>query len=326
MTAMKTTMALLALTTLTACDDIVASKPDRDRADSTYRAAMSDYQAGRMPQAIDGFKKACVANPANASARFQLACLLQDSAKDYVGAFCAYREYLLQSPESEKAKLAADRLAVCEREMAKAFIAKHAPQAAQDALRRAQESKAAQTKAESEGAKQKSALEAANREIESLRQEIARLKKYMREDAEKDAANVQPVVSKDEIAAAKKLVSGDESATVVSSEDLAAAKRLVESDSAEPPPLLTQAPDAKARRDAAREAEKKAPAKAEPNLHEKRPETYVIQEGDTLYKLALRFYGRASAWNAIRNANKAVISTDGRLRKGQKIVLPDLDR
>ena len=49
---------------------------------------------------------------------------------------------------------------------------------------------------------------------------------------------------------------------------------------------------------------------------------YVVQEGDTLYKLAIRFYGRRDAWKTIREANKAIVSTDGRIRTGQRLKLP----
>lgn len=323
MTLMKTATAILALTTLTACDNVGNSDFARDRADSTYRAAMSDYQAGRLPQAIEGFKKTCMANPANSSARFQLACLLQDSVKDYAGAFCAYREYLLQCPKSEKAELAADRLAVCEREMAKMLTEKYASQAAQDAIRQSQESLAARTKAEADLAKVEKELETVNRELEALRQENARLKNYMRGDEELELSSV----SKEDVAAAKALADDGSEADEPSLADaLSEARRLAEEDGREAPPLLVQAPDAKANRAAQKEAEKQKSDKPDPYPHETRPETYVIQEGDTLYKIAIRFYGRASFWQRIRNANRATISTDGRLRVGQKIILPNVDR
>ena len=48
-----------------------------------------------------------------------------------------------------------------------------------------------------------------------------------------------------------------------------------------------------------------------------------MQEGDTLYKIAMRFYGKRSAWTKIRDANKTVISTDGRVNAGERIVLPE---
>ena len=68
------------------------------------------------------------------------------------------------------------------------------------------------------------------------------------------------------------------------------------------------------------------PPKEEPKVeeppHEEKPATYVVEEGDTLYKLALRFYGKRSAWQKIRDANKATVTTDGRIQAGQTLVLP----
>lgn len=321
MSLTKTLTALTALTVLTACDRIANADFERDRADRTYRAAMDDYRAGRIPQAIDGLKKTCSANPANASARFQLACLLQDSAKDYVSAFCAFREYLLQRPESEKAKLAEDRMSVCEREMARVLTERFAPQAVQDALRDVQEVRAAQAKIESERAKLKSELETAMRDLARMRQENARLKELMR-----DEVGSEPAVSEyaKDVAEAKRAVDEDAGAGADIADEIAEAKKLVSSDAAEPPPMLSQAEDAQAKRAAAREAAKNV---RKPVLypHEHRPATYVVQEGDTLYKIAVRFYGRASAWSKIRSANKATISMDGRVREGQKIVLPPGD-
>ena len=321
MSLTKTLTALTALTVLTACDRIANADFERDRADRAYRAAMDDYRAGRIPQAIDGLKKTCSANPANASARFQLACLLQDSAKDYVSAFCAFREYLLQRPESEKAKLAEDRMSVCEREMARVLTERFAPQAVQDALRDVQEVRAAQAKIESERAKLKSELETAMRDLARMRQENARLKELMR-----DEVGSEPAVSEyaKDVAEAKRAVDEDAGAGADIADEIAEAKKLVSSDAAEPPPMLSQAEDAKAKRAAAREAAQNV---SKPVLypHEHRPATYVVQEGDTLYKIAVRFYGRASAWSKIRSANKATISMDGRVREGQKIVLPPGD-
>jgi nucleoid-associated protein YgaU len=81
--------------------------------------------------------------------------------------------------------------------------------------------------------------------------------------------------------------------------------------------LLPEQPqDAKAKRDEKRKVSEKAAPEAQ------RPATYVIQEGDTLYKIANKFYGRTSAWKQIRDANKALITTDGRVKSGDEIKLP----
>ena len=86
--------------------------------------------------------------------------------------------------------------------------------------------------------------------------------------------------------------------------------------SAGPSILPARAAGDVARRDAQAAAGEKKPSGPV------RPETYVVQEGDTLYAIAKRFYGRLSAWKEIRDANKAVISADNRLRAGDTIKLP----
>ena len=53
-----------------------------------------------------------------------------------------------------------------------------------------------------------------------------------------------------------------------------------------------------------------------------RPDTYVIQPGDTLMTIASRFYGSRSKWRDIREANKATIPLNGSVRAGQTIKLP----
>jgi nucleoid-associated protein YgaU len=52
------------------------------------------------------------------------------------------------------------------------------------------------------------------------------------------------------------------------------------------------------------------------------PETYTVEEGDTLMRISAKFYGTNRKWREIREANKTVISPDGRVRTGQVIKLP----
>ena len=52
------------------------------------------------------------------------------------------------------------------------------------------------------------------------------------------------------------------------------------------------------------------------------PGSYTVQQGETLSEIARRFYGHESAWKKIQDANKAIISVDGRVNAGQTIVLP----
>ena len=52
------------------------------------------------------------------------------------------------------------------------------------------------------------------------------------------------------------------------------------------------------------------------------PETYTVEEGDTLMRISAKFYGTNRRWRDIRDANKEIISSDGRVKMGQVIKLP----
>jgi len=326
---MKTTLKILttatAIACLTACDRVGGREFARERADRVYRTAMDDYRAGRLAQAVEGLKEVCGRDPSNSSARFQLACLLQDTGTDYFGAACAFREYIAQQPSSDKARLAKERFAACEKEVAKALAAKYKLDAVGDGQKLVDEARAECAAVKERNKKLSSDLQAAMRRISTLVQETERLKTAI--STESPDENAAPEVR--EIKDAKALLDEDENAAPDEKEIKNAKALLEEDDDADAKPVIQQAPDAKAKRDAAREAEAKAAAEkaanAEP-LHEKRPDKYVVQDGDTLYKIAMRFYGRSSAWILIRDANKAVISTDGRVKSGQTITLPQPPR
>ncbi len=52
-------------------------------------------------------------------------------------------------------------------------------------------------------------------------------------------------------------------------------------------------------------------------------DTYTVQSGDSLSKIAQRQYGSASAWTKIYNANKTTIGDNPDLIKpGQKLTIP----
>ena len=296
----KIMMMLTAAMTLTACDYIEKQDFKKERASSEYRSAMEDYRAGRLAEAVKGLKNVCYKDPANASARFQLACLLQDYSKDYLGAICAYTEYLMQHPESEKTSLASKRRLDCEKLLASELSSKYGLNNVEEQLKRIEEITAQVKAGEDRNRKLAEELAKAESRIAALTRDNDRMNSMLRDENAKLTA--------EEIKDAKDL--------------------LDEADDAIATPLIVQAPDAKEKRDqaraeqkAARAAEKAEKESSRPKL-EARPEVYTVVEGDTLYQIASRFYGRSSAWRLIRDANKAVISTDGRIRPGQKLRLP----
>ncbi len=54
----------------------------------------------------------------------------------------------------------------------------------------------------------------------------------------------------------------------------------------------------------------------------KEPRTYVVQPGDSLFRVAEKYYGDSTKWKIIRDANRARIDPDGRIRAGQIIIVP----
>ena len=314
----KTLAALAILTTLTACDRAARQDLASERESRSYRAAMADYKAGRVDAALAGFEKTIREEPANASARFQYACLLQDKKHDWLGAICHYREFLLQSPGSDKAKLAKDRLAICEQ----MYANKLAKAGAGDAAAPSPSLAATERKC----AKLAGELETAEARLAALSEENARLRRMLGAvgadggAVARSADDVRSLLDDDEGDRLK--ISPDAQALFRDEDDASDAARTVPDDVLALGREEDDGPRVALPQGRSTAGVRKEPPKTEEPPHEEKPATYVVQEGDTLYKLALRFYGKRSAWQRIRDANKATVTTDGRIQTGQTLVLP----
>jgi len=309
---MKKLMAMMLLATMTACD--YAEKRDlrHERKSHAYQEAMADYQAGRLDSAVKGFLQVVRKDPSNSSARFQLACLLLDVRKDYQGAFCAFQEYLVQEPESDKAQMARERCDICAREMAKEMAVRYGLNSTKglmaeiESLKRElkeirtqkvtleRELEASQVRANGLAAEREKLLAMIRGEgTESAeRPQIAGVKDLL--DEEEDELSLKPSADPAELKSLK-----DEE------EDVAKVEMPKPDKPSKPKPVVKEEP----------------PPPSGPQLEEK-PEFYTVQEGDTLIRIATRFYGRPLAWKKIREANKALISTDAKVRAGTVIRLP----
>jgi len=306
---MKKLTALMALTILTACDYVEQAGFDRDRADSLYMSAMNDYRAGRMDAAVDGFRRAVQKDPSNASARFQLACLLQDTKTDFLGAFCGYHEYLSQHPTSDKSKMAADRLAKCELELAKHLAEKYGL-SEKDGLVKEN----AALKDDLRAAEVRIAT--AEKEAESLRARVTALgaeRERLLAVIKGGTVGGKSSGNGPSVREAKDLLEEDDGIDRIMTSADAAALRTEASETLSSGSSLLPANTGRVARVA-----KEEPAGEVRQI----PETHVVQEGDTLYGISKRYYGRLSVWKRIRDMNKELISADNRLHVGDTLKLP----
>lgn len=315
---MKRLMALMALTVLTACDYSARKDIRSERDDRLYRAAMDDYRAGRMEAAFSGFEKAVKNDPSNASARFQLACLQQDLKKDYLSAYCGYREYLLQHPESDRSKLAKDRMAICEGEMARALATKHGLNSAEESEKRLANALAEIKTLKDRVAAAEKNLGSSQERVRALSAERERLIGAVKgiDEGGSEVSDSQSILKE------KESLDRETAEETGRQQDVLTAKHLLEEDDGDEAStgsslIPVRKPEKAVVQEAAPSAEKK-----EEDKGPARPKTYVVEEGDTLYGVAKRFYGSIRAWKAIREANKALISSDNRLKAGDTIILP----
>jgi nucleoid-associated protein YgaU len=63
-------------------------------------------------------------------------------------------------------------------------------------------------------------------------------------------------------------------------------------------------------------------ATAEEASHEPRQEIYTVEAGDTLSRIAQRFYGNANDYMRIYEANRHTLDNPDVIRPGQELVIP----
>ena len=301
---LKTAAILAILATLSGCDRLNSRKArESDRDNATFRAAMADYQAGRLDAAIEGFEKVIESSPMNVTARFQLASLQHDHQHNYLEAIANYRIYAEMAPKSDKQTVAIERAKLCE-DQYKAKVeqdirnSENAGMVAE--LKQLKERIAEMEEQEKEYQK---LLAGKDREIADLQKQNTRVRRFVGSIGDGESTE-RPVV----VADVKKLLDEeeDDEDRIRFSADVAQLLRDEPEESMETPLPVSE------------KKEPKPPKPEEPVM----PDTYTVQEGDTLYKIAKDHYGTVSAWKDIRDANKDKITTDGRIKAGQTITLP----
>lgn len=308
----------------------------QERSTRLYTNAMDDYRAGRLDAAIKGFERVVLDEPKSYSAHFQLATLLHDVRKDYIGAIAHYRAYLALRPASDKANVANDRVKLCETLLSSDIIKKAAvgPESLKREMQKLTEERdglAAKVR------KLELQLEEAEKQIVGLKKDNESQHAIIASFSE-DGDVKRPTRAKDALAELAAMEAEDKRRSMKPTD-----AELLDDDTP-PSRTRTSAEISKLRAEAEREEQedrknafahsvttnrsgfamdtsfgKKKKSKANSAAI---PETYTVQDGDTLFAISTRFYGNATKWRAIRELNKATIPMDGRLRAGQSIRLP----
>ena len=329
---------------------------------SSVRAnAMEDYQAGRIDAAIAGFQHVLKNDPKDYLAHFQLATLLQEQRKDYQGALVHFSLYLDMRPAEDKTTLAADRIEQCRNMMLAEQSRKNgsapvrAPVAPDVSKKQAEENarlaaEVAKLRSENKnlryllsslggsGKGRAASLSAEAKKLlaelhvseteETRRRPIIPTDKELLEDDSEDG----PLVSSPEVkkqisqvsrgeasgpnrprAIQKPALSPDETTGPVEPPPIRKPPLIVDHSPGGDPKPVAGAPHNNPLDGLLGGKKPSAPA---------RPDTYVVQPGDTLTTIAARFYGSRAKWRDIRDANRTTISSDGRVNAGQTIKLP----
>ncbi|MDO5319695.1 MAG: LysM peptidoglycan-binding domain-containing protein [bacterium] len=355
----------------------------RERTSRMYTNATDDLQAGRMDAAIKGFERVVLKEPESYSAHFQLATLLQDVRKDYIGAIAHYRSYLALRPASDKATVAQDRMKLCETLLNAEVLRKAGGSASGKLAADNEKLAAARDSLEAQVKKLETELERAKKDIARLESESASKSRLLQKLSEADDVRASKTSAVKEALAeirterdeaqrrhlkptdAELLDEPDDgSATedrIRTSQDVRKLKselaamdrdgrpqkldvssaRLGQLDDGGPVPSRPDAGGAvrsaveksDSGQDASKAKKSGKPSSLDAVLGSAtqkkpkataggKPETYTVQQGDTLFIISKRFYGAPNKWKAILNANRAMIAPDGRLRAGQVIKLP----
>ena len=333
-------VGVLALAALVGCDRAhsLSEIEAQERSTRLYTNAMDDYRAGRLEAAIKGFERVVLDEPKSYSAHFQLATLLHDVRKDYIGAISHYRDYLALRPASDKATVAIDRMKLCETLLASDIVKKAAvgPETIKKENQKLTEERDALAL---KIRKLEVALDEARNTITGLKKDNESQHKLLAKLSAADDGGSAPATAKEALAELKALEAEATRRRIKPTD----AELLDDDEGTSSPTVRSRASEiAKYREEAAREeaadrksryvqapSTNKAPASLRDAASKKkkapligRPESYTVQEGDTLFAISTRFYGNASRWRAIRELNKATIPFDGRLRAGQVIKLP----
>ncbi len=327
------------LFSMVGCDSSINKEYKLERAEKNYQRGMEEYQSGRIDEAIKYLSEAIKLSPVNSSARFQLAVILQEFKKDYLGALCNFTEYIRNAENSDKAQIAKDRKIICEKLLLSVLASENGIGVDKSAVKELEATRSELSKAEKRLAEITAAYEEDSKRLKTLEKEnislsnmIKRLGDVGEEEAASRPRNVANQASNqnkekasDSTPQSSKL--GDKDDESENEKPLTLnpeAKALFEEEEKEAQNLKTTILPPRPNK----KPEDKTNAASSPSGFYKKqdkiekPEFYVVEHGDTLMKIAKKFYGDRTKWRKIRDANKEVVPLSGSVKVGDKLKLP----
>jgi nucleoid-associated protein YgaU len=343
----------------------LAEHEQRQRGSALFRQAINAEESGNIDGAIELYKQIMIDEPKAYSAHFMLATLLHDHAEDYIGAIYHYRRYLELEPESEKKKLAQERINIAQHLLAPKLVrmVEDTSPSLQQAhlLKEAARLNGIITRLEGQKADLTEQVNEHQALLRRLAAENTQLRKIVGKMRSSEVLEGDGTRVTAEIGAMERPQSAEsEGLSRVEIEALRreAAASTVKSEPERVEREVVNVPSVKSvlekvqnrltgekqeqrgedkKKEAALDRETrsvakegdlsdfslfKLPGKEKPERAKREKQIYVVQPGDTLMRIAARFYGDNTKWKKIREANRGQIGPDGRIRAGQNIVIP----
>ncbi|MEI6644629.1 MAG: LysM peptidoglycan-binding domain-containing protein [bacterium] len=315
----------------------------KERTTSLSRSARVAEQTGDLKEAIRLYRTMLVEEPHAYSVHFHLATLLQDYEEDYISALYHYKQYLSLRPETEKTTLVQDRIRVTEQLLAPQLLRKLGESAkglSQAYLLKETDTLKRQiTKLEGEKSvmseekdRAEKALAAAQIETERLRELLNKMRASEKVERASEVASSAALAERERAAANTKARDGKslrelrkEAEAIASDAATQTGTKQADESASDVLKKVQQKLDESRITPRVGASDTKMDSKVA--MKEKKgksvePRTYVIQSGDSLFRVSEKFYGDTTHWKKIRDANRTNIDPDGRVRVGQTIIIP----
>lgn len=296
--------ALAALLIVAGCERSDVSPFTIEGDEPGYRRGKDLIKQGRNQEALSEFQKVIDKRGLNnaAESHLEVGLLYQYHIKDPISAIYHYRKYRELKPNSQQADLVRQRIDAATRDFARSLLVQT------DSLDKLDsDDLAKRLQRENDKLKADLAAARANRPVPVTAAE-----------EETPAAEPAPVAAPARGAYA---ISNDTSPVVRAAVDTE--PEPTPEPVAQPRPLVAQP----ARPTASTTATRPPATTTRPTTTTTRPTTgsyrrHTISKGDTLYSLAQKYYGNRSRWRDIYAANRDVMKSEGDLRIGMEVKIP----